>query len=582
MARLVFVALASIVVAACNAPVAEESAATDTTGASTRTRCLPIDPELLATVNGRSPESLCLGTGEAMFTDETARSGLVHVHRVGGVDRMYDRGTGGGGALDDFDGDGDLDLALTSEVGANELFLQAQDGTFARCSLGEGQDERTYGLSAADVEGDGDADLLVLNVGANRLLLNRGDGTFVDATAQSGLVSEERSATASWADLDHDGDLDLMLAALVQDASPQYSLFEKGASSLHENLGDARFGDRSSELPAGGLPTGSSFVAPLLDLDGDGLLDLLLTQEFGNVSTKTHLYRNLGTTAARTMGDRWLDWRLMSDVQHSVVMPTAVMGVAVLDLNADGLPDLFMTNLFGDPPDREVLHMNNGDFTFADETLARGLATMSASGEIDNRTVSWGTTAQDFNNDGLLDVYTVYGNLVTGADFQVSPEFFAPLRSEQPNALLLQQADGTFVEARGSCSEDRGRGRAVIPADIDEDGCVDLVIINQDEPLRYLHNRCAYPGRGINLKLSQTGQNPEGIGAVLALATSAGEQTRWVEKGTLTSSSKPARVHFGVPSGAVVESLRVRWPDGYEQTFTDLLDTTGLQRLERD
>lgn len=504
---------------------------------------------------------LCFGEGTPLFDDWTARAGVGQIHRLPEGLPYYPSNLGGGAVLRDLDGDGALDLFVSSGAGPKALYLNRGDGTFverAEDASVSFPGDWTNGVSAADYDNDGDQDLYLLNHGKNRLLRSRGDGTFEDVTDMAGVGDAGVGASASWADVDGDGYLDLFVANLAESFDP-YGDIVPGRSVLYRNRGDGTFEDVSASL---GLPDGSSYLGLMFDADGDGAMDLLATQEFGTTVLANTLLRNPGKS-----GGSWVD----ISAEAGVAAPRSVMGAAVLDLEADGSPDVFLTNLWGEDPGREVLLHSEGPGRFADVAAEIGAYAAEARVGSDRpaRTVSWGAAAIDVDNDGDDDLYTVYGQMVPARDFTLGGSAYPPARAGQPNALLRNDG-GAFTILSGTCAEEAGRGRGVVSGDVDGDGCEDIYVVNQGGPSRLLHNRCSGAGRSFEIILTGTRSNRDAVGARVTITAGGRTQVKYVVSGTSVHSAQPNRIHVGLGGAARAETVSVRWPRGATQVVHDL------------
>lgn len=506
----------------------------------------------------------CVGDGTPLFDDVTEAAGVVHAHRIPTGLPWYERNVGGGAALDDLDGDGDLDLFVSNGSGPKSLFLNRGDGTFTQFAAHASAtypDDWTNGVSAADYDNDGDQDLLLVNRGKSRLLRNEGGARFVDVTDTVGLDASSTGASASWGDLDGDGFVDLLIANTSLHFHPIRENPAPARSRIFRNVGGVRFVDVSGKVAPEGLPLGSSFLGTLADLDGDGDVDVLLTEEFGDHASANHVLKNAGPDGAG-----WVRLEMV-ETETGAELPYAAMGVAVLDVDGDALPDLFLSNLATDTPEREVLLHNDGHLHFTDVAGARGAYAMSVAGTpwFGRRTSSWGPIAFDLENDGDDDLFVVYGAWTAGPDYDLDGSIYTPMSEGQPDALLRNDR-GRFSVLAGTCVEGAGRGRGVVAGDVDGDGCIDLYVVNQDGPARLYRRRCEGVGRSIAVKLRGTRSNRDGIGAAVTITAGGSRQTKWVLGGsTSVHSSQPKRLHFGVGDAPSIDAIHVRWPSGVEQ-----------------
>ncbi len=489
------------------------------------------------------------------FVDRAAEAGLTAPSWCGREEKPHILESGGTGlALFDYDGDGDLDLYLVNgwrldgaevaERGVNRLYRNRGDGGFDDVteSAGVGDDGWGTGVAVGDADGDGLPDLLVTNFGPDRLYRNRGDGTFEPLADGPGI--DGWSAGAVFFDADGDGDEDLYLAAYIDctleevlHAEPELDWeglkVMKGPFGLEglgnryfENLGGGRFRDATAAAGLEDVGLYYSFGVAALDLDGDRDLDLYVA----NDSNPNYLYRNDGTGRFQEVG-LWSGAALdaMGNAQ-------AGMGLAVGDLESDGLPDLVVTNFYKDV---STVYRNLGDFVFEDVT--RKLAV----GESTYAPLSWGTTFSDLDLDGDLDLFIANGHIYPQADR--APQAGTSFR--QAN-LLLANEGGVFRDAGGA----GGPGLAVVESsrglatgDVDGDGDLDLAIANVDAPPTLLRNDSARAGGWLIVDAPDA----------LRVELRAGGR-RWIRHrvigGSYLSVSDP-RHHFGLGASGRVERL---------------------------
>lgn len=506
----------------------------------------------------------CLGEGTALFEDRTLEAGMgvEHAFPTSALNhRGYGREMGGGVVLEDFTGDGWIDVYLTGGVDANRLLYNKGDGSFVDCTAYAGvglKNQWTNGASAADYDNDGDQDLFVANTGTDRLYQNQGDGTFKEVTRQAGIFDDGRSSGASWGDLDGDGHLDFLLTSLLEAGAMPGKGGELGRehkktpSKLYRNQGDGSFQVINLRVPMYPKLVQASLIAPMVDMDNDGDVDVLLTDEFRT----SRIYRNV----TEKPGDVRFELVPKEDGAHAIDAP---MGVGIFDVNRDGLVDFSISSLYGLPPIREVFLENQGKMVFKDTTDKRGAAAMiAARGTPYARAASWGVLSLDVENDRDEDMYFTYGNLMRHAESR--PD----VRPDQPNALLLNDGTGHFAIEDGACAEDRGQSRGVARADLNGDGCVDLVVANQEGSHRYLRNRCEGAGHHLLLRLEGRQSNRDAIGARVTVEAGGVSQTEQVVAGSRgVHGSSPKRLRFGLGDAAVVEKVTIWWPSGEKQTL---------------
>lgn len=544
-------------------------------------KCEPAELEARQRAALETP--VCLGEGPSLFRDVSAQTGVAVRHEfpdyaVASGEYGYD--IGGGAIIEDFTGDGWLDIYVTGGSGANRLFYNEGDGSFVDCTdyAGVGlEGDWTNGVSAADMDGDGDQDIYVANSGPDRLLENRADGTFRDVTAEALIEEPGRSSGASWGDVDGDRDLDLYVASLLEEgAMPSRRRPQDGQppldpvpSSLYLNRGDGVFEESSATLKAGTKLERASFISPLVDLNGDGRVDLVGFHEFSD----SILWANVTMGAEGAAGPRW---RLRADA--GVEVADAPMGVAVLDIDGNGLMDLATSSLWGNGPSREVFLENRGNFRFEDTAGERqAFAMIPGRHTRVVRAASWGVASLDVENDGDEDLYFAYGRLD-----DVRSRRFRPFSvAGQPNALLLNDGAGRFALAEGACVEEHGQSRGVARGDVDADGCVDLLVQNQEGSSRLFRNRCADSGAYVELRLRGTRSARDAIGAQVTVTAAGRSQTKQVVAGSRgVHSSSPKRLHFGLGEAERVERVEIAWPSGQTQVLRDLIPGALLRITE--
>ncbi len=548
---------------------------------------LPSGPtlnELIADLDSaprRDPAAGAAGAARTPgFVDDAQTAGLRFTFNNGvSYLRHMPETTSGGVGLLDYDGDGWLDVYLTQagpfppdlaapQTEGDRLFHNRGDGTFedATASSGLAAFARGYGhgVTVGDVDNDGHPDLFITRWRRYALYRNTGDGSFEDVTQRYGLDGDRDWPTsAAFADLDGDGDLDLYVCHyLVWDTvkpmlcwdsqkkaysycSPQYSpslpdhLFRNDGGRFTDVTAEAGIVDRDGR--------GLGVVAA--DLDGDGRLDLYVA----NDQTANFLFRNEGGLHFEEIGGT-------SGVASSGAGAyQASMGIACGDVDGDGRPDLAVTNFYNEST---TLYRNRGGGIFTDATAEAGLATPS------RYLLGFGTAFLDVNNDGWLDLATANGHV---SDFQ--PEFPWLM----PAQLLVGTGAGRFADV----SDKAGLpwrvprlARGLAAGDLDNDGRADLLIVSQNQPLAYFHNRSS-GGHSLTLRLEGTTSNRDAIGARVTVTSARRRRTAWrIGGGSYQSSSDP-RLHFGLGDTDRVEEIEVTWPSGRTGRFGPLAADTG-------
>jgi hypothetical protein len=230
------------------------------------------------------------------------------------------------------------------------------------------------------------------------------------------------------------------------------------------------------------------------------------------------------------------------------------MGLAVGDYNRDGHLDIFTTNIRDN-----VLLKNNGDgrtFTDASDDAGVGLGMIGL-----KLRISWGAVFFDYDNDGYEDLYVVSGYMET------DPNPVNPL--EQPNLLLRNNGDGTFVDvSSGSGAEDPGVGRGGVYLDFNNDGCLDLFVANFGQPSKLFKGRCDPSNNWLVIEAVGTSSNRDGIGARVTVTAGGTSQIREVAGGSSHMGQNMLEAHFGMREATVADTVSIRWPSGKVQRLT--------------
>ncbi|HEY8548377.1 MAG TPA: CRTAC1 family protein [Vicinamibacterales bacterium] len=504
------------------------------------------------------------------FREAAAATGLAFVHDAGadGQFRLPEI-MGSGVALLDYDGDGDLDvfvLQASPQAAMRSRFFQnrlVEEGRLrfvdVTASTGVSGVPWAMGVAVGDYDNDGDPDMYVTASGSNALFRNEGNGRFVDVTAHAGVDDPRWNAGAAFVDYDADGDLDLFVTAYVDfTEAGNKPCFEPGGqrdyclpaefrplpARLFRNDGDGRFSDVTAASGIGSA-AGAGLGVVAFDANADGRLDLYVA----NDGTPNHLWLNNGDGTFRETG-------LLSGTAFDVEgRAQAGMGVSAADFDADGDEDLFVTNLIGET---NTVYESVGGGRFEDVTARLRLAAGS------RRHTGFGTEWFDADNDGLLDLFVTNGGVAIVNALRGRPHPYG-----QPDQLMTLLRDGTYRELAGQPMPgdvpEVGRGAAF--GDLDNDGDVDIVVSNNNGPLRLLLNESARAGRWLSIRLEGTRAARDGQGALVRFLRRGTTPLirRARTHGSYLSAHDP-RVHVGL-GDAALEGIVVEWRPRERERF---------------
>jgi hypothetical protein len=515
------------------------------------------------------------------FVDDAEACGLRFVHKNGRTQRrLLPETMSGGVGLLDYDGDGWLDVyavqgglfppaAIETGGEGDRLFRNRGDGTFEDVSHQAGLDRlgRGYGhgVAVGDYDNDGHPDLFLTRWQSYALLRNRGDGTFEDVTVPASLGGDRDWPTsAAWADLDGDGDLDLYVchylvydvtnprichhphSQAIADCLPRE--FPSRPDHVFRNDG-GRFVDVTARSGFSD-PDGRGLGVVAADLDDDNRIDLYVANDM----SANYLFRNLGGFRFEEMG------LIAGAAANSGGGFQSGMGVACGDLDGDGRPDLAVTNYYGEST---TFFRNLGRGLFADHTVRIGLAAPS------RKLLGFGIAFLDGNNDGRLDLISTNGHV---SDYRPAFPWTMPIQ------ILAGGPDGrlTDVSSRaGPPFEPLHLGRGLTAGDVDNDGLMDTVVLSQNEPLVYLHNRTAGAGHWVTIRLEGVRSNRDGVGARVELMAGGRRQVAQRIGGGSYQSAADPRLHFGLGTAPLIERLEVRWPSGRVDRYEGLVADRG-------
>jgi hypothetical protein len=534
---------------------------------------------LLAVAAVTSPRAADLAI---RLVDVAAQSGVTLLNICGGPDKDYivDE-VGSGAAWFDYDNDGDLDALIVNgstrerlRKGGDPLVaLYRNDGSgrFTDVTAASRLSRRGWGMGAcvADYDNDGFDDVYVTALmGPNALFRNNGNGTFTDVTAQAGVGGDGGWSTGcAFGDYDRDGNVDLYVAHYVkfdERTIPKRSA-EAGCTFmtvdvscgpkglvgepdvLYHNNGRGAFTDvtRTAGIKDPGY---YGFGVLFTDLDNDGWPDIFVA----NDSTPNFLFHN-------NRNGTFTETGLVSGVAVSGDgREQAGMGVDAGDINGDGYLDLVVTHF---SHDYTTVYENSAQGVFTDVSYRSGVAIGAG------RYLGWGVGFVDVDRDGLLDLFQANGHIYPEVDrhglgtrylqrkqlFQNLGKRFRDVADEVGGALLLEKSS---------------RGTAF--GDYDNDGDVDMLVVNLDDRPTLLRNDTTGGGHWITIALAGTKSNRDAIGARVRVTAGGRTQISEVRSGGSYLSQNDRRAHFGLGPATRVDRIEIRWPGGAVETATGL------------
>jgi hypothetical protein len=508
------------------------------------------------------------------FVDVAQAAGLTNIMSYGeGTKATYiTEIMGGGCAFFDYDNDGWMDILILGgrrlesvpPGASNRLYHNNRDGTFSDVTGQAGLLDADWavGVCVGDYNNDGFEDLYVTYFGHDRLYRNNGNGTFTDVTAQAGLrnTATRFGSGCTFVDYNRDGWLDLFvsnyadvdLATLPTPSLQRPNCNFEGVPvncgpsglplpthALYRNNGDGTFTDVSKESGVAAMRGSYGLTACAFDADEDGWPDIFVACD----TTPSLLLMNNHDGTFRE--EALLRGLALSDNGQEM----AGMGVGIGDYDCDGRLDIVRTHYMNQATG---LYHNRGKGEFEDVTARAGLMH-------ERRFVSWGAGIFDLDNDGNPDILVVTGQVYPELE-PVLPKY--PRRG--PRIVFRNQGNGTFTEIDNSTEPalaSRHVSRGCAFGDFDNDGDLDIVIMNQNEPPSLLRNDAPPGNHWIKIRLHGTKSNRSALGARVVVRDGARTQVQEVMSQSSYVSSNDPRLHFGLGSTATVD-IEVRWPLG--------------------
>ncbi len=522
------------------------------------------------------------------FVDIASSAGLTESTIYGGIEkkRYIIETNGCGVAFLDYDNDGWIDILLLSgtrlegfprgKEPSNRLYRNNRNDTFTDVTDKAGLRRNGWASSVCvgDYDADGFEDIFITYWGQNVLYRNNGNATFTDVTQKAGLAARGTrwSSGCTFVDYDRDGKLDLFVATYLKfdlAAAPEPG---KGANCtwkgvpvncgpkglptdtnlLYHNNGDGTFKDVSEASGVSRVQGRYSMTATTLDYNSDGWTDIYVACD----TTASTLYRN-------NRDGTFTDVALEAGSAYSEDgNAQAGMGVAVGDYNGDGLMDIFKTHFSDDLP---ALYRNSGRGFFEDASRAAGFE--------HTRYIEWGTGFADFDNDGWPDIM-----IATGSVYPEVEKVFKEYPHRSTRLVYQNLGNGRFreVTARagpGVLSPKSSRGCAF--GDFDNDGDIDVLVMNMNEPPQLLRNdyndgRKRGPNNWLEVKLTGTKSNRSAIGARVLVRAGSRTQAQEVASQSSYYSHNDLRLHFGMGANRKADQIEIRWPGGQTEIIKDV------------
>ena len=492
--------------------------------------------------------------------------GLNFVHSIG-ADHMKNivESVGGGAAFLDFDQDGYIDIYTCSgtwiegfskskkpkKLPENHLYHNQKDGTFADVTEKARVNGPWYsmGVTVGDFNNDGYPDIYLSNYGPNTLYKNNGDGTFTDVSKRAMVGGgKECSVGAVWLDFDNDGLLDLYVGNYL-DFDPDYKYYyapdgfpgplayDSEADILYHNNGDGTFEDVTKKMGIIDMD-GRAMGVGAADYDDDGFVDIYVA----NDHTVNYLWHN-------NNGKGFTDRGTMSGTGFSQSGEATIsMSVDFADYNGDELLDMFISD-----DNFCSLYKNLGNGLFSDESYASGISV--ASGQF----VGWSSSFLDYDNDGDADIFKTNGE-------------FKHMYGQE-DQLFENVGNGKFKDVsvdRGQYFQEEYVGRGACLGDYDNDGDIDIYIVNLDSQGMFLRNNKGNQNNWLTLNLVGHTSNRDGIGSRIKLVAGGKVQITQKKSSTGYLSQNDPRIHFGLLKNDVVDRIEIKWPSGKFQVLQNI------------
>ncbi len=502
---------------------------------------------------------------EDYFQEIGKEIGLDFVHSIG-ADHLNNivESVGGGAAFLDYDQDGYMDIYTCSgtwvkgfsksekpeKLPKNHLYRNKQDGTFEDVTVkaGVGGPWYSMGVTVGDFNNDGYPDIYVSNNGSNTLYKNNGDGTFKDITKRAKVGGDKCSVGAVWLDYDNDGLLDLYVGNYLNfdpeykyyyapDGFPGPLAYDSQKDVLYHNQGDGIFEDVTEKMGIIDID-GRAMGVGAADYDDDGFVDIYVA----NDHTVNFMWHN-------DQGKGFTDRGVMSGTGFSQAGEATVsMSVDFADYNGDELLDMFISD-----DNYCSLYKNLGNGVFSDKSYFSGISV--ASGQF----VGWSSSFFDYDNDGDVDIFKSNGELKHTYG--------------QEDQLFENIGDGKFQDVsveRSQYFREENVGRGACLGDYDNDGDIDIYIVNLDSHSKFIRNNKGNQNNWLTLNLIGQTSNRDAVGSRIKIIAGGKVQTAQKKSTTGYLSQNDSRIHFGLVKNDIVEKIEIKWPSGKFQVLENV------------
>ncbi len=503
---------------------------------------------------------------EEFFQEIGQEIGIDFKHSIG-ADHMQNiiESVGGGAAFLDYDQDGFMDIFMCSgtwvegfsksekpkTAATNHLFRNRKDGTFEDVTqkAGVGASLYSMGVTVGDIDNDGFPDIFISNNGENTLYKNNGNGTFSDITKAAKVGGGKNcSVGAVWMDYDNDGFLDLYVGNYLNfdpeykyyyapDGFPGPLAYDSQPDILYRNNGDGTFEDVTEAMGIEDID-GRAMGVGAADYNDDGFVDIYVA----NDHTVNYLWHN-------DAGKGFTNKGVMSGTGFSQSGEATVsMSVDFADYNGDGLLDLFISD-----DNYCSLYENLGNGVFNDQSYSSGISV--ASGQF----VGWSSSFLDYDNDSDADIFKTNGEL---------KHLYG-----QEDQLFENIENGKFKDVsieRSTYFKEEHVGRGACLGDYDNDGDIDIYIVNLDSIGMFLRNNKGNQNNWLTLNLVGKSSNRDGVGSRIKLTSGGKIQTNQKKSTTGYLSQNDPRIHFGLSKNDIVEKVEIKWPSGKLQVLENI------------